>query len=416
MSEKTIDKFRNELEAYIDFDLLDCLNNDFGSSEKEYQVYLADLKEDCLRTEPKQSAVILRELSETQFKIYDTLASKWSWNPYLEVVFGVLSKKDTKNYYLSVNEFIPRPSFLDYSSLPVERAIETRSLTLGQYVESFGCLSEKEALVFLYQLCEAVSILHQEDFIHGDISPCNILLTDRFSWENDFDRFSGIHQKISVKLIDFDITKSVEISNHTITSAVGTFPYAAPEIIDFKNPTDRADMYSLGCIFCFMLTGKSPKDAGWNEIAGNWNKEIYRIFADCTANYEFRYASPSELKKDIRRLLCYPDNCFCKIIKKIPGFRDRNPIKMVLFLHSFGIYRIGISAFEEIVPDPSELVLFSMIFYVLFILMWFDVFDYGWKYPEWHHLKKLSPVMAFFIKLTLIAILGGMFVLAIYLS
>lgn len=398
MAEKIIDQFNGELDLFIDFELLDCLNDYSDGWEKRYHVYLAELKSEYLQMEPEQSTIILRELSEAQFKIYDRLASKYRWNPYMEVVFGVLSKGDTEKCYLAASEFVPRPTSLDYHSLPKELAVETRFLTLEQYVESFGCLSEKEALIFLYQLCEGISLLRQEDFVHGDITPRNILLTDRLIGDNDFNHFSGIHQWISVKLIDFDVAKSVEISNHTITSAFGTLPYASPEVIDFKNPTDRADIYSLGCILCYMLTGISPKDTGWQELSENWGKEVYSIFENCTASYELRYSSPSKLKKDIRKLLIYPDNRFWDVIRKIPGFRSGNPVKMVLFLHSIGIYGMVLSIFLKEKLDIGDLVAFGVIHYVCSVVIWFDLYHFGEEFPGWYEIKRVAPKMALFIK------------------
>lgn len=406
MSEKIIEKFYEELDPYIDFELLDCLNDDSDGWQKEYHVYLAELKKEYLQTEPKRSTIILRELSEAQFKIYDALASKYRWNPYLEVIFGVLSKSesDTEKYYLGVGEFVPRPASLDYHLLPKELAVETRFLTLEQYVESFGCLSEREALVFLYQLCEGVSLLRQEDFVHGDITPRNILLTDRLIDDKDFMHFSGIHQRISVKLIDFDIAKSVQISNHAITSVFGTLPYVAPEVIDFKNPTNRADIYSLGCILCYMLTGISPKDAGWQEKSKSWSRGVSRIFENCTANYELRYSSPSKMKKDIRKLLVYPDNCFCHIIEKIPGFRSGNPVHMVLSIHSIGIYSMVLSLFagvffeEEKLNKDGMLFAFCMWHYVVSVMLLFDPYHLGEDLPGWYKIRMAAPLMAKFMK------------------
>lgn len=401
MTGKIIDKFYEELDSYIDFELLDCLNNSSDGWEKEYHVYLAELKKEHLQTEPEQSTIILRELSETQFKIYDRLASKGRWNPYMEVIFGVLSKGETEKCYLAASEFVPRPTSLDYRSLPEELAIETRFLTLEQYVESFGCLSEREALVFLYQLCEGITLLRQADVVHGDITPRNILLTDRMIGDNDFNRFSGVHQRISVKLIDFDVAKSAQISNHTITSTFGTLPYASPEVIDFKNPTDRADIYSLGCILCYMLTGFSPKDTGWQELSKDWSKEVYSIFENCTASYELRYFSPSKLRKDIRKLLIYPDNRFGNKIRKIPGFRSGNPVKMVLFIHGFGIYNLMLlilSIFLEGKVDVFDLVVFGAIHYVLFIIIWFDLYFELGECTGWCEIKRVAPMTAMFIK------------------
>lgn len=247
---KTIKHFKDELSLYFDFDFLDCLNN--TNSAKFYHTYLAEIKNEHSNLEPDKSSVIIKELSKEQLPVYKTISE--NWNPHLETVFGIISDNDNPNYALSISEFIDKPSFLDYASLPKDKKITTRFLTLEQYINSFGCLSEKESLILIHQLCDALAVLHKNHMIHGDISPKNVLLTDKFNWDNEFKIFNGIHNQVSVKLIDFDISRNIQYANHTVTHAVGTLNYAAPDILNFTNATDRIDIYSLGCLLYFMLT------------------------------------------------------------------------------------------------------------------------------------------------------------------
>ena len=53
-----------------------------------------------------------------------------------------------------------------------------RSLTLEDFILKMRTLSEKEALIFLLQLCEALENISELSLVHGDVSPQNILLTD----------------------------------------------------------------------------------------------------------------------------------------------------------------------------------------------------------------------------------------------
>lgn len=400
MSGKIIEQFYEELSPYIDFELLDCLNSYPNEPEKEYHVYLAELREEHLVLMPERSSIVLRELSDAQFFVYKTIAS--NWNPYLETVFGVLGENSSHNGYLAVNEFIPRPSFLDYRSLPPDLAINTRSLTLEQYIRSFGCLAEKDALVFLYQLCDGLSVLHRNHLVHGDISPRNILLTDRFAWDDIFDHLPGIHQRISVKLIDFDITKARKAANHTVTNVVGTLPYAAPEIVDFTIPTDRVDIYSLGCILFFMLTGRSPKDADGKQLSKLCSKGTFHIFIDCTANYELRYRNLKQLKKAIERELCYPDKCFYRIIHHVPGFRSGQPINMALCILGLGISSYFICELAQETAAPSKAFLCGMLILLFSIIAWFDVFQIGRFSKKYQQARRLFPPLRYLVRFILI--------------
>ena len=185
---KTIKHFKDELSLYFDFDFLDCLNN--TNSAKFYHTYLAEIKNEHSNLAPDKSSVIIKELSKEQLPVYKTISE--NWNPHLETVFGIISDNDNPNYALSISEFIDKPSSLDYASLPKDKKITTRFLTLEQYINSFGCLSEKESLILIHQLCDALAVLHKNHMIHGDISPKNVLLTDKFNWDNEFKIFNKI--------------------------------------------------------------------------------------------------------------------------------------------------------------------------------------------------------------------------------
>ena len=77
-----------------------------------------------------------------------------------------------------------------------------------------------------------------------------------------------------MKLIDFDIAREEKGSHHMVTTVAGTNPYAAPEILDYQTPIDRVDIYSLGCVFAFMLTGKSPKQMSREEFQSSLSKSV----------------------------------------------------------------------------------------------------------------------------------------------
>ena len=106
-----------------------------------------------------------------------------------------------------------------------------------------GMLPLEEAEAILTQLVAAVQYAHDRGIVHRDIKPSNILLRD------------GKH----VYLADFGLVKNAdEISDLTQTGCLlGTPEYMAPELAE-RPATVSSDIYALGVIFYYMLTGHMP--------------------------------------------------------------------------------------------------------------------------------------------------------------
>jgi serine/threonine protein kinase len=102
-----------------------------------------------------------------------------------------------------------------------------------------------------WQLCRALEAAHRAGIVHRDLKPNNVLLLQHEKTEH-------------VKLLDFGIAKSLtrERSGGTrLTSAderMGTLRYMSPEQIRDDAVDHRSDLYALGCLLFFMLTGFPP--------------------------------------------------------------------------------------------------------------------------------------------------------------
>ena len=132
---------QNALKSYIDLDFLDELSVPRQKKDGNfYSVYTAELQPEYATLTADRSSVILKEISPKQAVVYEKLSTVW--NPYTETIFGVISAEDQ---FISVNEFIRKPSSLDYHSRSLA---EKRSLSLEDYIHEFGCLSETEAVIF----------------------------------------------------------------------------------------------------------------------------------------------------------------------------------------------------------------------------------------------------------------------------
>jgi serine/threonine-protein kinase len=120
---------------------------------------------------------------------------------------------------------------------------------LESLVREFGPLPADRVVYLLRQVCHSLADAHSRGLVHRDIKPANIYVC-RMGLDYDF-----------VKVLDFGLVKfkagSIEdtlaTDDHPTT---GTPAYMAPEVILGSADVDRrADVYALGCVAYFLLTG-----------------------------------------------------------------------------------------------------------------------------------------------------------------
>ncbi|HYD82326.1 MAG TPA: protein kinase [Paucimonas sp.] len=129
------------------------------------------------------------------------------------------------------------------SGKPLSRVLRT---------PGFAGLPYHETLRIIDGVGRALSYAHERGFVHCDLKPANVFLTDRGE----------------VKVIDFGIArvfrKSEEDAEATVFDAGSlggmTPAYASPEVIERLEPDPRDDIYALGCITYELLTGRHPFD------------------------------------------------------------------------------------------------------------------------------------------------------------
>jgi serine/threonine-protein kinase len=120
---------------------------------------------------------------------------------------------------------------------------------LQSFVERFGPMPPGRVVNVLIQACESLEEAHQAGLVHRDIKPKNILLC-KLGLQYDF-----------VKVLDFGLVKMRRRREDTLVTVegvtTGTPAYMAPEVAMAKENIDgRADLYSLGCVGYFLLTGQ----------------------------------------------------------------------------------------------------------------------------------------------------------------
>lgn len=121
--------------------------------------------------------------------------------------------------------------------------------TLDEYVNINGSLKREEAIKMIKSVSEIIAYCHSQDVIHRDVKPSNIMILP-----------DG-----SIKIVDFGISSRIEHGMTrlmTSASAYGSEGYASPEQYLPKSiPDTRMDIYALGGVLYFLLTGKHPPDA-----------------------------------------------------------------------------------------------------------------------------------------------------------
>ena len=158
---------------------------------------------------------------------------------------------------------------------------------LEQLLSARGHLAEADATRLVVQLCEAAAALHAHGIIHRDISPTNVIVAA-----------DGAH------LIDLGIARfRAEGATHD-TTQLGTPGFAAPEQHGFAQTDARTDVYSLGRVLGYLLTGVRPEmpDAAEYEHALADEKIVsprMRAVVERASAFEpsARYQSAAELAR-----------------------------------------------------------------------------------------------------------------------
>lgn len=138
-------------------------------------------------------------------------------------------------------------------------------------------LSKEQAVGVALQLCDVLAYLHSRTppIIHRDIKPQNVI----------------IGEDGQATLIDFGISRAYVEGARADTVSFGTQEFAPPEQYGFAQTDGRADIYSLGVLLGWMLTGRT------NEFAIA-DRRLARIVKKCTAfSPRDRYANVAALKR-----------------------------------------------------------------------------------------------------------------------
>ncbi len=133
--------------------------------------------------------------------------------------------------------------------------------TLEALVQREGPLPFDECVRLTIQVVKALDYAHSQGVIHRDIKPSNLLIDE-----------SGVLQVVDFGLAKRNVSnvadaEEAHAADQTARGVfLGTVGYAAPEQLITDEPVDqRADIFALGCVMYFLLTGKAPHEGSLSD-------------------------------------------------------------------------------------------------------------------------------------------------------
>lgn len=191
---------------------------------------------------------VVRIDTDKNYQIYNTL--KQITHPNLPEIIGIFHNS---NGFSVIEEYID-------------------GLTVSEVIEG-GLYHKSGAIAVCKAVCSALDTLHQNNIIHRDVKPENVM----------------IDKKGNVKLIDFDAARIHKNYQPQDTTIMGTTGFAAPEQFGMNQSDARTDIYAVGVLLNVMLTGEHPSKTIY---PGRIGKIISKC---CSINPNERYSSAASL-------------------------------------------------------------------------------------------------------------------------
>ena len=176
----------------------------------------------------------------------------------------------------------------EYAFYIVEEYIEAKNLF--DYIKENGLFSESFAIDIGIKLCEIISFLHSQKpvpILFLDIQPKNILIKDK-----------------KIYLVDFGNSFYID-ETHNRELLLGTPGYAAPEQYKHEKLDERADIFGIGAILYFMVTGRNGDYKGArslefpNEITGKYKMIVKQCMSK---DKEYRFLDVSVIADNLKDL------------------------------------------------------------------------------------------------------------------
>lgn len=206
-------------------------------------------------------------------------------------------------------EFGPLGTGLCYVASPYQNYVSLRRLLRTHQV-----LPEKLALATIRLICKGLAQAHQMGVVHANLKPPNIVFSKRgtaltVDWSSP-----------AVSYLDATGRLNIDPMRSSIDRGLG---YLAPEVLNGKSkPLPAADMFSVGALFYYMLTGREPATGDLAAVRRIWEAGKYPklgeqdvLYSEITIQIahklvefhpEKRYESVTDLWPDLNQALGLP--------------------------------------------------------------------------------------------------------------
>ena len=174
--------------------------------------------------------------------------------------------------------------------------------TLAEVLNEQRVLAVEEAVSIFDQILQALEASNQEQIVHRDIKPTNIMImADK-----------------RVKVMDFGIAKIPSLSITTTGTVLGTPYYMSPEQISGQRVDIRSDIFSVGAVFYQVLTGERPFEG------------------ESTVTLAYKIVQVEPIPPKVLNVHIPPtiETIVKKALAKDPGQRYLNPTEMLLDLRA----------------------------------------------------------------------------------
>lgn len=266
----------------------------------------------------------------------------------------------------------------DYFHITGDNGTDLRLCIIMEYIEGMSFdevamtyygedgksqMPAKTAFGVISKVYETLGYLHSNSVVYGDLRPSNLLLT----------------RDGNVKFLNYGIAGIFHDISDDMYPCRGTYGYVAPELKSLSEGDFKSDIFSLGAVMYFMLTGNNPE-----EIAYKFQpvRKLNPFLSPQIERFLQSLLSPSN-RPDINQIIRVTDtmNFFEAVKDKVPGRTDttqlnapdRNPYKESAKIAGLEQIKNNISEISEtIMKIPPQLLLisFGILFAVLFMIVW----------------------------------------------
>ncbi|XP_023137848.2 myosin light chain kinase, smooth muscle [Amphiprion ocellaris] len=139
--------------------------------------------------------------------------------------------------------------------------------------------TEPASVRYMQQILEGIAYMHQQNIVHLDLKPENIVCVDTTG--------------TSIKIIDFGLASRIDGST-PLKVLHGTPEFVAPEVINYEPVSLQTDMWSIGVICYILLSGESP-------FQGNSDAETLALVT--AAQWEFDEDSFEEITEEAKNFI-----------------------------------------------------------------------------------------------------------------